>query len=130
MPYKTEHLGLAFELTQQGSATDVEITSSFVPSSQGSQRQWIGQVKVQGTAVWPTPMLPISRDRIREIFMANGFTIKEGQTDLKDYVYAAAHALLVEQAAVFTRRINDLQKRADAGDKLAEGFRNSFKEQD
>ena len=32
--------------------------------------------------------------RIREIFLANGFTIKEGQTDLKPYVYQAAHALL------------------------------------
>jgi hypothetical protein len=33
-------------------------------------------------------------DRIREIFLANGFTIKEGQTDLKPYVYEAAYALL------------------------------------
>lgn len=33
-------------------------------------------------------------DRIREIFIANGFTIKEGQTDLKPYVYEAAYALL------------------------------------
>jgi hypothetical protein len=32
--------------------------------------------------------------QIREIFLANGFTIKEGQTDLKPYVYAAARALL------------------------------------
>lgn len=36
---------------------------------------------------------PLTRDRIREIFMAHGFTIKEGQTDLKDYVYEAAEAL-------------------------------------
>ncbi len=34
--------------------------------------------------------------RIREIFLANGFTIKEGQADLKPYVFAAAHALLDE----------------------------------
>lgn len=33
-------------------------------------------------------------NRIREIFLANGFTIKEGQTDLKPYVYQAAYALL------------------------------------
>ena len=33
-------------------------------------------------------------DKIREIFLANGFSIKEGQTDLKPYVYAAARALL------------------------------------
>jgi len=36
----------------------------------------------------------LSDDRIREIFMANGFTIKEGQSDLKPYVFAAARALL------------------------------------
>lgn len=41
----------------------------------------------------------LSDERIREIFMAHGFTIKEGQTDLKPYVYAAARALLAEQAA-------------------------------
>ncbi|WP_462382212.1 hypothetical protein [Pseudomonas sp. Marseille-QA0892] len=33
-------------------------------------------------------------DLIREVFMRNGFTIKEGQTDLKPYVYAAARELL------------------------------------
>ena len=36
----------------------------------------------------------ITDERIRDIFMANGFTIKDGQTDLKPYVYAAARALL------------------------------------
>lgn len=40
----------------------------------------------------PAPVL--DRDRIREIFMAHGFTVKEGQTDLKQYVYDAADALL------------------------------------
>jgi hypothetical protein len=37
-------------------------------------------------------------DDIREVFLANGFAIKEGQTDLKPYVYAAARAL-IERAA-------------------------------
>jgi hypothetical protein len=36
----------------------------------------------------------LTREQIREVFMAHGFTIKEGQTDLKQYVYDAAHALL------------------------------------
>lgn len=36
----------------------------------------------------------LTRDQIREVFMAHGFTIKEGQTDLKQYVYDAAYALL------------------------------------
>lgn len=41
-------------------------------------------------------MHEISRDRIREIFLANGFVIKEGLTDLRPYVYAAAEALIAE----------------------------------
>lgn len=40
----------------------------------------------------------LDRDRIRAIFMDHGFTIKEGQSDLKEYVYDAANALLAEAA--------------------------------
>lgn len=32
--------------------------------------------------------------QIREIFMRNGFTIKDGQSDLKDYVFSAAYELI------------------------------------
>ncbi len=39
----------------------------------------------------------MTHDQIRDIFLAHGFTIKEGQTDLKDYVYSAARALLAER---------------------------------
>lgn len=38
----------------------------------------------------------MAKARIREIFLAAGFTVKEGQTDLKQYVYDAAYALLAE----------------------------------
>ena len=38
----------------------------------------------------------IDRDAIRRIFMKNGFTIKDGQDDLKEYVYQAAEELLRE----------------------------------
>jgi len=44
--------------------------------------------------------MDIHKDRIREIFLANGFTIKEGQFDLKPYVYEAAEALLRESYAM------------------------------
>lgn len=40
-----------------------------------------------------------TREQIRDVFLANGFTVKEGQTDLKPYVYAAAEALLALAAA-------------------------------
>lgn len=36
----------------------------------------------------------LTKAQIREVFMAHGFTIKEGQTDLKQYVYDTAYALL------------------------------------
>lgn len=36
------------------------------------------------------------KDKIREIFLRNGFTIKDGCEDLKDYVYAAAFDLINE----------------------------------
>lgn len=36
----------------------------------------------------------MANERIREVFLSHGFTIKEGHTDLKPYVYAAARALL------------------------------------
>jgi hypothetical protein len=39
-----------------------------------------------------------TRGLIREIFLKNGFTIKDGQTDLKEYVYDAAFALLAAVA--------------------------------
>lgn len=36
---------------------------------------------------------PMGQEEMRAIFFANGFTVKEGQTDLKDYVYAAGRAI-------------------------------------
>jgi hypothetical protein len=36
---------------------------------------------------------PLTDDAIREIMLANGFTVKPGETDLKPYVFAAAHAI-------------------------------------
>lgn len=41
----------------------------------------------------------VTDDTIRRVFMAHGFTIKEGQTDLKPYVFQAARALLAAAAA-------------------------------
>lgn len=46
--------------------------------------------------VYAQPPAVADRDAIRRIFMAHGFTIKEGQTDLKPYVYEAAESLLRE----------------------------------
>ena len=45
----------------------------------------------------------MTKDQIREIFMTHGFTIKEGQTDLKQYVYDAAYALLARQPAAIDK---------------------------
>lgn len=41
----------------------------------------------------------MDRQKIKEIFLEHGFTIKEGHDDLKEYVYEAAEALLREAAS-------------------------------
>ncbi|MDD2819452.1 MAG: hypothetical protein PHN51_11750 [Candidatus Nanopelagicales bacterium] len=42
-----------------------------------------------------TPMLnPDTKAKVKEIFLESGFTVKAGETDLKDYVYDAAAKLL------------------------------------
>ena len=51
------------------------------------------------SAVQPDERAAVSRDTIREVFMAHGFTVKEGQADLKQYVYDAAYALLARATA-------------------------------
>jgi hypothetical protein len=48
----------------------------------------------------------VNRDRVRQIFTEHGFTIKEGQTDLREYVYEAAEALTSEME----RRLTVLDK--------------------
>lgn len=53
-----------------------------------------GDLVATFTTVEPRPAVLPDKAAIREIFMRNGFTIKDGQTDLKDYVYAAANELL------------------------------------
>lgn len=40
------------------------------------------------------PPTDCRRAKIRDVLLANGFTIKDGQTDLKPYIYEAAEALL------------------------------------
>ena len=43
------------------------------------------------------PVNTLSDAEIREVFLANGFTIKDGHDDLKPYVYDAARAALTLQ---------------------------------
>jgi hypothetical protein len=46
-----------------------------------------------------TDMSKLTKEQIREIFLAHGFTIKDGQTDLKPYVFEAADALIAAALA-------------------------------
>ena len=55
----------------------------------------------------------LTNDRIREVFLANGFTIKEGRPDLAPYVYAAAHALIDEALATGFGATQDSPTRAE-----------------
>ena len=36
----------------------------------------------------------VKKSIVRQVFIKNGFAIKDGQTDLKDYVYSAANELM------------------------------------
>lgn len=52
-----------------------------------------GRRQVMVSLPIPTPQV-LDDKRIRDIFLANGFTIKEGLDDLKPYVYQAAYELI------------------------------------
>ena len=43
--------------------------------------------------------MTINREQIKQVFLAHGFTVKPGQDDLKEYVYAAAEALIAQAQA-------------------------------
>lgn len=63
----------------------------------------IPEYAIRTLAITPLYIAPpaaqvLSDEEIHDIFIANGFTIKDGQTDLKPYVYAAARALLAKAA--------------------------------
>lgn len=45
----------------------------------------------------------MNNDRIKDIALANGFTIKDGLTDLKPYVYDFAKALFTEQQRLWDK---------------------------
>ena len=59
----------------------------------------IERLELYQAAPKAAPGESLTRDQIREVFMAHGFTVKEGQTDLKQYVYDAAYALLAMGSA-------------------------------
>lgn len=64
----------------------------------------------------------MDRPKIKEVFLAHGFTVKEGQDDLKPYVYEAAEALL-EAAKPPKLDPLDLAEAMLAFDKLARAYR-------
>lgn len=55
----------------------------------------------------------MTKDQIRAIFLAHGFTVKEGQPDLKQYVYDAADALLRQYEEI---RAHDRAERVEPAD--------------
>lgn len=56
--------------------------------------------------------------QIRDIFLANGFTIKSGEVDLKPYVYQAARALLEADQADMERVKRLTAELADCRDRI------------
>ena len=62
---------------------------------------WAEQIGKIACELWKWPQASAAqsapageRETIRAVFLRNGFTVKDGQTDLKPYVYAAAEELL------------------------------------
>lgn len=54
----------------------------------------------------------LSKEEIKQIFLAHGFKIQAGESDLKNYVYDAAHALLKQQAARQNKKRHIQEKEA------------------
>ncbi|MES2729997.1 MAG: hypothetical protein V4621_07905 [Pseudomonadota bacterium] len=63
-------------------------------AAQQFMRDFCPTVEANDMPPWPDDPAPIDRAVIKEVLIAHGFTVKEGQTDLKSYVYEAAEALL------------------------------------
>jgi hypothetical protein len=61
-------------------------------SSWMTTEQW---TRLMGQGACRQAMLrPVTRSAIREVFLSHGFRIHDGMSDLKEYVYQAAEALL------------------------------------
>lgn len=58
-----------------------------------------------------TNEINITKKEIREIFLKNGFKIKEGQTDLMPYVYDAAKELLEKSLEKIITAINSSKEK-------------------
>lgn len=57
-------------------------------------RAQVAALTAQPAAPQGVAYAELPKDVIRAVFIENGFTVKEGQTDLKQYVYDAANELL------------------------------------
>ena len=54
---------------------------------------WMPLPAAPGAAPAAESPAPLTDEQIRAIFLSHGFTIKDGLTDLKPYVYEAARAI-------------------------------------
>lgn len=80
------------------------------------------EARMTGAAPQPLAVGGEPEDLVREVFLRNGFKIKEGQTDLKPYVYAAAKELTAPLRAEIDQlkaRLDELEHRAAD---VVEGF--------
>lgn len=75
------------------STTEQNFGYGFTVEQLDDSFEWLGPL-----AATPQPTAAPSRDAIRATLMAHGFTVKIGQTDLKDYVYEAVEALFARSA--------------------------------
>lgn len=105
---------IAFSAWQAcGPATQAIVPAGLVSAAQAVVARWdspkwkdlratatyIQALREALTEVEPGPQPSLTDAQIREIFLQQGFTIKEGLTDLKPYCYHAAYALLAAAAS-------------------------------
>ncbi len=78
------------------SDTEVYMDSTHKPFTKYGYRvtHWMPLPGLPNTPQPAEPGEVLSKDEIREVFLANGFTIKPGHDDLKPYVYAAAREII------------------------------------
>ncbi|NLX17399.1 MAG: hypothetical protein GXY45_10595 [Ramlibacter sp.] len=56
----------------------------------------------------------MTRDEIRNILLAHGYTIKSGQADLMPYVYEAAEALIAAKNQALLQELNNIAAKNQA----------------
>lgn len=76
-------------------------------AAMGERMRVAGKIVDSGVCKNTSERCTPSRDTIRDVFMRNGFVIKDGHCDLKPYVYDAANELIAIYHATCNTSVPD-----------------------